>query len=42
METEVTTLTAAAAMATVIVEPENLSRMLASLCRCSYAAMEFA
>ena len=28
--------------ATEMIEPENLSRMMASLCRCSYAAREFA
>jgi hypothetical protein len=33
MDAEMTVLTAAPAMATVIVEPENLSRMMASLRR---------
>src|SRR5438128_1935366 len=32
MDTEMKTLTAAPAMATVIIEPENLSRMMASFC----------
>jgi hypothetical protein len=32
MDTEMTTLTAAPAIATVIIEPENLSRMMASFC----------
>src|SRR5947207_2322774 len=32
MDTEMTTLTAAPAMATDIIEPENLSRMMASFC----------
>jgi hypothetical protein len=32
MDTEMTALTAAPAIATVIIEPENLSRMMASFC----------
>jgi hypothetical protein len=38
MDTEMTTPTAAPAIVSVVVEPENLSRMMASFClRCATA-----
>jgi hypothetical protein len=39
MDTNVTTLTATPAMATVIIEPENLSRMMISFCLAVPATM---